>query len=555
MRSERLGLVAGIVALNALVLWTYLPTARLWPWGTDAERWLERGDPSRAGFAEWVFHTRHFVGYRPVAALSFAADALWIAHPPDSHWIDFAAMGVVLTAVVLLARSLVRPWSSPIRASACGLFAGLLVALHPVMQEILPYVPRRSYELAEGFGLLGMLCFVEGTRRAPATGLLRGWSVPATLAFGLACGSNEAIFPLLLLLPAFGVEAAIAAGMPWRSGLRSAAAPLLPALALVWKRNFVLTDSNLTGYAKKWFAYADGHNRLRVLEAPEPWSVFSAAWSYVFFPSSPTGDPPLFGGWLVVFLVAVASWWIGRVVLDPMAGWGQRARRLPLWLAAWGVATAVLYALANTWFWREGFPLLIPVAISLAAIASVDLEPRQPRTRRALTGAALGAIALSMLWWSPLFGLDLGPLTEETRATRALGAVRANADRLGRPSVVWMVAQGDADFAHDLARAANQQTRGSGISFRTLGWSPRSGGTPNHGTAHLAEGAVVLPPGAKFDPPVSRLTHVPRDASRVALTALSTAVPVKGEVWWWEGKEMLTLRTAALPPAATPGKP
>jgi hypothetical protein len=555
MRSDRLGLIAGITALIALVVAVYLPTARLWPWGTDAERWLERGDPARPGWAAWVFETRHFVGYRPVAALSYAADALWIRYPPDSHWIDLGAMAAVIAGVVLLGRALVRPWSSPWRATAAGLLAGAIVAFHPVLQEVVPYLPRRSYELAEGFGLLGAWCFVEGLRRAPATWLLGGWALPASLAMFLACGSNEAIFPLVLLLPVLGVEAARAAGAPTATGLRGALLPLIPPSALVVMRNFVLPDDNLTGYVKKWFAYADGHNRLRVLEAPEPWSVFSAAWSYVLFPSSPLGDLPVFAGLLAPVAVALGIALAARVIADPLVGRRDRARRLPLWLALWGAATAALYALANTWFWREGFPLSIPVALCLGAIAAADLAPGRGRLRPLATAVGLCLLLVSIGRWSPVFGLALDPLGEELRATRALLAVQAATAAPQRPVVVWMVPQGDPDFSRDLTRAANALARGTGTTFRALGWTSRAAATAGRTTARVAEGAVVLPDGGRIDDGVARVLRLPKGVTRVELTALAAAVPRPGELWWWEGREMLTLRKATLPSPPAPAPP
>jgi hypothetical protein len=541
MRNERVAVAAGAAALIGVFLAIYLRVAMLWPWGTDAERWIGRADPATEGWATWVFRTRHFVGYRPVAALSFVLDNTILPPGPASHAIDFAALSATLAGIVVVGWLLVRPFTTPARAVLAGCVAGTIVVFHPVLHEIAPYVPRRSYGLASGFGLWALACFLVGLRRAPPTWTLGGWGLASAVLLGLACGSNEAIFPVACLLPILGAEVA------GRAGVRAAVIPLMPPFFLAIARNFVLPDDHRTGYVKKWFAYADGHNRLRVLEAPEPLSVLEAAWSYVLFPSSAGGEVPLFSGDLRLAAGLVAFWLVARGVGDAIAGRHDPARRLPAWLLAWAAGTGALYALANTWFWREGFPLLVPVALAVGAIAAFDLRPHAPRWRAATTAVALAGLAVSIGWWSPVFGLDYESLAEEVRATGALREVARAPSRIDPPMVVWLVPAGDADFARDLARAANGRLRGSGISFRALGNAPRGAALSAGRTATVRDGKVTSVPGGRLDESVVRHLGLGRAAASVPLEALGGASPVPDEVWWWDGPDLQRCRVVAIP--------
>ena len=146
----------------------WLATLDQIPMTADGRMWLERGDPGAEGWAEWVFRTRHFhVGYRPVAALTYSATmAVTGPVPGVLRATDLALHLAVALTLALLARRIAPrapPWSAAL--------AGLLYLLHPVAEDVVPYVARRSYTLSLLFVLLAQLLLL---RRAAGVGASLG---------------------------------------------------------------------------------------------------------------------------------------------------------------------------------------------------------------------------------------------------------------------------------------------------------------------------------------------------------------------------------------------
>ena len=94
-----------------------------------------------------------------------------------------------------------------------GVLAGSLFALHPIQTEAVTYVTGRSASLSTCFMLVGLLCYVAGTRSGQKT---YSWGL-APLAFVLAMATKEtsALLPLVLLAWELTVEQA-----PLRLALR-----------------------------------------------------------------------------------------------------------------------------------------------------------------------------------------------------------------------------------------------------------------------------------------------------------------------------------------------
>jgi hypothetical protein len=553
MRNERWALRLLTAVLVGWVWWTYAPALHHWPWGSDALKWLQRSDPARTGWTDWVFHSRHFIGWRPVTALSFAANGLWGVTPERVHGVDFATVGATIALIAAVGLEVFRSDRDDRSAYLAAGVAAALVALHPVLQEILPYVARRSYGLGSLFGLAGLWIWLIGLRRdgprwvSPAV-------VVATALLALSCGSNEASFPIVAALPLFAWHRLAPTDGPTAlRALRPAALPLAQAAWLAWGRSRVLADDFSTGYVKKYFAYAsDGHNRLRQLDAFSPHEVVRAAWSYGLFPSSGTGDGALWttllGG---VVAGAVVAWVCAAFWVWPARGWRDARARTPLIFALWGLGTSALYGLANTWFWREGYPLWIPLALALAAAWRDGLATPG---RRGITAVAAGLVALSIGWWSPAVrGWDQSPLSEEIHGTRIVNDLVAGMAELPPYAHIWLIVPGDDDFADEVETWAQRLRTPSTLRFKVLGYAPRSSAGPDDAeiawVRETADGPMLtLHPQGAWDDGARTSQHL-STLGPVPLQRLHPGGERRAWVWWWGGPGWDQRRTAPVPKA------
>lgn len=551
--GARATLAAGTALLAGLAMWTYLPALWLWPWGQDAVRWAARADPATADWSTWVFFSRHFIGWRPVTALSFTLNALVDDSPVAMHLVDYGAMAATLLLVGGVAAEMYRsdrPAGGP-RADralvASALLAVALVALHPVLQEVVPYTARRSYDLASAFGLGGLALWLRELRQ-PEDRWMSGWIASASALLFLSFGSNEASFPIAALLPILAVHRRWPADFDaLLRALRPTAAPLFAAAILATGRNFVLADDFSTGYVRKWFAYAeDGRNRIRLLESFEPGEVLSAAWTYVLFPSSGTGDPSLLwtGGPALAGAVVVLAWLAWAAVARPILRRADPLARRPLVLFAWAAGTATLYAIANTWFWREGFPLLLPLALTVGAIAHAALARPVASAR---DGARLAAwlapaalLVVSVAWHSPVVrGWDMAPLAEELTATRILESVEDVLPDLPSYAMVWMVVPGDDDFAGDIAKAAHRLSGQPGQRFHALASVSRNDAIRSqHFVARVEATAagptLVLHPEAEWSRTAKSALKL-TERRDLPLSLLARSGDRRTQLWWWDG--------------------
>lgn len=150
--------------------------------------------------------------------------------------IAYLRMTVVLlhvaVAVVLFcfARKLieavaVEPGARDSRASLAAAIAALTFAIHPVQAYAIAYPGELEIVLATGFGLLSLICWLEGLRRQR-----RWWLVAAALCYAAALLSKTN----LIMLPALIVAITWLIERPTRDLARRIAMPsaLLAALAL-----------------------------------------------------------------------------------------------------------------------------------------------------------------------------------------------------------------------------------------------------------------------------------------------------------------------------------
>lgn len=389
------------VAVLAALLLAVLPFLSLiddLPWGADSVKWLDRGSLDHPRWAHWVFSERHFIGYRPVAAFSFLLNHATTGYAAWGYrGTDLALHAASALALFALVRGLLRD------RGVWAVVAMVVYAGHPAVEEVVPFVARRSYLLAQAFGWAALALAVHA---APADGRRRALAAVATAAsMGLALLSNEGAYVLLPLLPLCVLHADD--GRPLREALGRLPVAVLPTVGvalLALARRHQILGSLSGGYHKRYFAYL--HRTVpawQELDAPDPLAVADAVWRYTLLPHPVMGGatpfdalrPLALGAGLLLIAVAAARPLVDR---RPDARLGALAA---LWLAG---ATALVVA-SDTWFWRQA-AFLLP-AVGLLATAWLREGVQAVRARRARDAwPLLPAVALLLppLLAGPLMG-------------------------------------------------------------------------------------------------------------------------------------------------------
>ena len=323
--------IAATVAIAAVALWPLTPLLHAPPATRDALLWIQRG--AGADWLAWAVTQQHFVGYRPLAALSFTLNA---ALGATAEGYRAADLGLYVLSGGLLA-ALAQRWF--------GMWPALLAAglyfFHPTSEEILIDVARRSYPMSASLVLSAFLLI---RRRALAAVLL-----------GAAMLCNEVAVVPALLGPA--VLRWRAPEHRWRAGW-----PLWAAVAAVAALRLVVLRGG-GGYdgsdiVLPWLAGGPlaGDAPLRPLLA-------AAAGAYqTLLPVAGDGSRSLLGQHPIgIGSAAVAALVIGRALWQ--AGAPGRL------LLGWYAATLILAAVAVTWFWRMAHPPLLPLCLAAALLA------------------------------------------------------------------------------------------------------------------------------------------------------------------------------------------
>lgn len=383
------------------------PWARLLhvlPWGADATKWTGRA--AQADAWHWIFLRKHFVGYRPVTALSFAVNQ---ALTGFEAW-GYRATDFGLWAACLgLLLAVYRRWFG----GAAGLAAVAAVALcHPVLEEVVPFPSRRSYLLAAAFGLAGLLlhdrALASGGRSRAA------WSLATGAAMLLAVGSNEVAY---VFLPLVALRAALErpAGAAWTT------LPTAAALAAGVASRWWVLGSVSGGYQKRYFAVVRNHVAMWMeLQEWEPVRIALAQARYLFVPNGPGAEGPLAPqGWPQDLLAAaLAAWVVAAAVAAPAADRSLRRRWL---LAAWLAGSAAIVVLSQTWFWRQAWSLLLPLALLAGDVVASAVSDRRWWARLLAVGPL--ALLVTSAPYGALLGAHLGPHAGAVRGTALVEAV------------------------------------------------------------------------------------------------------------------------------------
>jgi hypothetical protein len=399
--------------------WPWLFMLSLWPNSDDAAYWITRGNPSEHGWVRWVFASRQFnVGYRPVTALSYSANALVGGWSIEVYRATDLALHL---ACALLVVALYRRVASRLPVWG-GVAAAAAFVLHPLGQEVVPNLARRSYSLATVIGLSALLLAARAGSRARRCGvaiLLAG----ATLA-------NEAA---LLFAAALPVMLWLADGdTEGRRARRAIRASLLPvaAVAIVLLARCVWLGG-VGGYA------VTPERRLH-LAGP----IFFATWNALTWTNPLAADarPSL-----IARCVALVGWayYAWRAALEPAL---RRAEDRTAGAAAtailWLALGAGLFASLGVWFPRQVYILVAPFALMAGAVAASSVSRWRHRPATLL---AHGLVQLVVWGWigahSPVFhGADakrVAAWRAETRVMRDLHAAVVGLP--GSPKVLYAI--------------------------------------------------------------------------------------------------------------------
>lgn len=339
MSRQSLIVVLGVVVLAGLWLWPMSALLGCPPATRDALLWIQRG--AGPGWLSWALTERHFVGYRPLAALSFTANAALLGISAASF--RAVDLGLFVLAGGLLA-ALARRWFGALPA----LVAAAVYFLHPAGEEIAVDVARRSYTLSAALLLAGLLVHER-----------RVWLGAGLLGAAILC--NEMAAVPALLAPALRRD------RPWKEGWPALA--VVAALALL--RLAILRGGGGYGEANVILPWAEGGP---LSSAPLPLQVIEAAGAGLYHTLLPvSGD----GHRLPAPLLVLAA---------PLLAGLLRSGQLGRVLLAWYLGYTVLSAVTVTWFWRMAYPPLLPMGLAAALLVH-----RTPRLSGVLVALGLAA--------------------------------------------------------------------------------------------------------------------------------------------------------------------
>lgn len=478
-RATVVGVVA-IVVVAGILPWAELSTQL--PWGPDAVKWIERTATDQPGWWRWAVGSRHFVGYRPVTALSFSLGHALFGYSALAYRLVDIALHAVAGG---LAWVLYRQWTGD--RSAAGLLVLALVYGHPAVEEVVPFVARRSYLLASVLGLSSLLCV---GRSADAVDLQsrQRWAIGAALCFGAAVLSHEAAYVLLPLAPAVALHQA---RPTTRLGVLLAGAwvPLV-AVYTVLARHQVLGVWG-GGYVKRYFATVTvAGPSWRELDTWQPRRLAQACWEYLVVPHGPDGSPSwladLGSGWVLIVTMGLSWWCVVRPILR-----ADRASRVAALAGMWLVGGTLLVVVSQTWFWRQAAILLVPLGLVAAGAVRAGWDGlRQRRWVDVGAGALAGIALLGMLSQGPLArgGMSLEPHRARVVGTEALARLGPLLADLPARSRVYLVIATQGRTAQMVRTWATRVSEPLDLDVRVLAHATRGADRRRVGARVVARG-------------------------------------------------------------------
>jgi hypothetical protein len=353
--------------LVAVGLWPMLYVLNLAPVSRDEVLWITRGAYTSSRWWDWVLAQSHFVGYRPVTALSYTLDSL----VGGFHMLPYRATDLLLHAFAAVMVYLVYRRLTPRLPAWGGLVSVAFFLAHPVTALVVPHLARRSYSLATALALLGVWVLLGPARRGREL-----WGVVALAAAAL---SNEAA---IVAMPAAALAVGLREG--GKAGWRVLGLTVGAGVLLLGARLSVL--GGMGGYE---------------VEKGSRWALIVAStWKGLFglgVMRSGTEPLPDMLAALLVF-AAVSGLVLPMFARDQPLDEGARGS-LVAW--AWLVAFTVVYLPQGVFFPRQLYMPLAPLALLLGIAAAEAAMPSSRERRWALLGA-LTLCAAAFAWQSPV---------------------------------------------------------------------------------------------------------------------------------------------------------
>lgn len=443
------GLLVVLVLTLAVLPWWGM--VEVWPFSRDGILWLTRGS-SEGHWFQWVFASKHFIGFRPVTAISFTLTHYLVGWDPAVYRLTDLGLHAATAALIAVVATRITG-----RRDAWALLPAVLFLLHPISEDVVPRVARRSYSLSTTFGLASLIVYLDHGRRAAP------WSLPmlaCTALFAAAQWSNEAAY---VLLPVMGMFALQRRGdRTPRQALANLTAPVLAGLVGLWSRWMIM--GRLGGYAKHYIAFASGVKRgAKEPHDPDHLAIFGNAWEYAWLPCNADGrraeDLITLAGDAVIAL-AVIYW----LVVRPIRSRAVARERIPGLLFVWCLGYAMLYMISGNWFWRQGYPMVIPVVLALSWVAH---DIFQVGGRRLLELIPLGTVLGIFVLQSPIvFGYGAST-SGHLFQNRFVADLEGDLDVLETPTLVYLAypweSEANSRLSSWLRRIAPDE-----VSFRTL---------------------------------------------------------------------------------------
>jgi 4-amino-4-deoxy-L-arabinose transferase-like glycosyltransferase len=345
-------LLVVVLVLGTLPYASYLP---FWPMTTDGTLWVSRSALSNPDWWTWDLFSNHFIGYRPVTAVSFTLDYLLGGYAAWPYRLSNMLLhGLAGLTVYLAFRALHGPsgrWA--------GCLAAAVMLAHPIGEEVVPLLARRSYVLCAVFSAAAVPFLVAASRDG------RWRSRPALLCAAmvvLAILSNEEGYVLVVALPLLALYLGADGERSWLVRLRPILAILIGAVLAFAVKLTVTATVGGYGSSKPEVAKFVGttFRTLRVFFLPPSESGL--------VPWVPGGEATRAAIWVYLALFCLLLP-IGLLIHARIKGRAHHAASLPLILGIWLSGYILLALLTGTWSRRQAYPGLVPTALLVATLA------------------------------------------------------------------------------------------------------------------------------------------------------------------------------------------
>ena len=412
-----------LIALALLASWPFFETLGYAPMTADPPTWISRGTPLSAEWLTWVFARDHYSWYRPVTALSFAFNQV----VSDVNPWAFRATDLALhLAVGWLAGAVFRRWV-PRTSPWAGVVVCAIVWVHPIAEEVVPYMARRSYSLSACFGLAALWGLHGAVERARTGGSSLRASLGVGVLLTLALLSNEGALTIVLVAPLLAGTRLLGRpegpggpqGTRRAGGLAQIVRLLLPAAGVVALtmalRCWVI--GGLGGYGQDSQGQAIGLGALvslgGVVSGLEIWSS-------------------ALGVVGVLVLVGFAGGYYLTVARRALRSEAHPAERLLLVGLLWIALAGVLFLFAGIYTERQAYGLQVPLAFVLVGAWCA---------RRSWLDALAPVLLLgTLLWASPVVHGQHAPrLAGWAERQALLTALATDLATCERPAVVRVV--------------------------------------------------------------------------------------------------------------------